>query len=63
MSSTFRPVLTPCIGVCTMGADGLCQGCARTSLEIARWSQMGDDERLHVMEQVLPQRESLRGVS
>jgi uncharacterized protein len=60
MSNTFRPVLTPCVGVCTMSSDGLCEGCSRTSLEIARWSQMNDDERLHVMENVLPARESLR---
>ena len=41
--------------------DGLCDGCHRTNAEIARWSQMNDDERLHLMETVLPERESRRG--
>jgi predicted Fe-S protein YdhL (DUF1289 family) len=58
--STYRAVLSPCIGVCTMAEDGLCHGCHRTGAEIARWSQMGDDERLRLMESVLPERESLR---
>ncbi len=59
MNSAFRAVLSPCIGVCTLGDDGLCDGCLRTSNEIARWSQMNDDERLRLME-VLPGREQVR---
>lgn len=61
MTSTLRAVLTPCIGVCVLDQDGLCDGCHRTSEEIARWSQMSDDERLHVMDAVLPAREARRG--
>jgi len=56
----FRAVLSPCIGVCSLDASGLCEGCHRSVAEIARWSQMGDDERLHLMEVVLPGREALR---
>lgn len=56
----FRAVLSPCIGVCSLDAGGLCEGCHRTTAEIARWSQMGDDERLHLMEVVLPGREAAR---
>ncbi|GAA4863429.1 hypothetical protein GCM10023332_14460 [Luteimonas vadosa] len=58
--SHFRAVLSPCIGVCTLGEDGLCHGCHRTTAEIARWGQMDDDERLTLMEAVLPERESRR---
>ena len=57
---TFRAVLSPCIGVCSLVADGLCEGCHRTTAEIARWGQMGDDERLRIMEDVLPSREASR---
>ena len=57
MNGQFRAVLSPCIGVCSLGDDGLCDGCHRTTAEIARWSQMGDDERLRIMEVVLPSRE------
>ena len=60
MNPTFRAVLSPCVGVCSLDADGLCEGCLRSSDEIARWSQMNDNDRLHIMEAVLPDRESRR---
>lgn len=56
----MRAVLSPCIGVCNVDATGLCEGCLRTLDEIARWSTMGDAQRLHVMDVVLPQREAAR---
>ena len=55
-----RPILSPCTGVCRLDAKGLCEGCHRSSSEIARWPQMNDDQRLHLMEQVLPLREAKR---
>ena len=58
MNSAYRAVLSPCIGVCMLDEAGLCLGCHRSSGEIARWSQMNDDERLRLMESVLPERES-----
>lgn len=60
MSSSTQAVLTPCIGVCDLAADGLCEGCHRNTSEIARWSQMSNQERLQLMECVLPERESRR---
>lgn len=59
--TSFRAVLSPCIGVCRLDVQGLCEGCHRTGQEIARWVHMGDDERLHLMEVVLPEREASRG--
>ena len=56
MNTAFRAVLSPCIGVCTLDDDGLCEGCLRTTSEIARWSQMNDDARLRMMEDTLPRR-------
>jgi uncharacterized protein len=68
--TTLRPVLTPCIGVCTLDPDGFCDGCLRSGDEIAGWLSMDDAQRLHLMESVLPAREarletarSLRGAS
>lgn len=55
--TAYRAVLSPCTGVCTIDTRGLCGGCHRTLDEIARWSVMGDDERLRLMEAVLPERE------
>lgn len=28
---------SPCVNVCRIGTDGLCDGCLRTLDEIARW--------------------------
>lgn len=60
MTTPFRAVLSPCVGICTMGDDGLCDGCLRTIDEIARWGTMGDGERLRLMDDVLPRREASR---
>ena len=60
MQTPFRAVLSPCVGICSLDAEGLCEGCHRTSAEIARWSQMNDDERLQLMDVVLPRREAQR---
>jgi predicted Fe-S protein YdhL (DUF1289 family) len=58
--SAPRAVLSPCVGICSVDAHGNCEGCLRTLDEIARWSTMGDAERLHVMDVVLPRREAAR---
>lgn len=53
-------VLTPCIGVCVLDAEGYCEGCQRTGAEIAAWRTLSDVERLHIMDVVLPERERKR---
>ena len=60
LGPSYKAVLSPCIGICALDAEGLCEGCHRTAGEIARWSQMSDDERLRLMTQVLPEREAHR---
>jgi len=60
MIPTYRAVLSPCVGICALDAHGLCEGCHRSASEISRWQQMNDDQRLHLMEQVLPLREAQR---
>lgn len=59
--TTVRPVLTPCIGVCTLDPAGYCDGCLRTGNEIAGWMSMNDAQRLHMMDVVLPAREARQG--
>lgn len=61
MNPQFVPILSPCIGICRLGPDGLCEGCLRSGDEIARWVSMGEDERRRLMGVVLPQREAVRG--
>jgi hypothetical protein len=51
-------ILTPCIGVCTVGQHGFCEGCFRTLDEIASWARLAEHERLAIMNEVLPARET-----
>ena len=60
MTTPIATMLSPCTGVCTMAPDGLCDGCHRTSAEIGGWTAMSDDQRLHLMDVVLPDREARR---
>jgi uncharacterized protein len=55
-SSPVRPILSPCIGVCRLDADGLCEGCHRSPDEIAHWMSYTDTQRLQLMNEVLPER-------
>lgn len=55
-----KAVLSPCIGVCNLDADGLCEGCHRSAAEIAAWSTLSDEARLGLMLHVLPAREAAR---
>jgi len=60
MTTGFRAVQTPCIGVCTLNPEGLCDGCLRTGEEIAGWLAMDEARREHIMDSVLPAREAER---
>lgn len=53
-------ILTPCIGVCSLDADGYCEGCFRTGDEIGQWSMLSEAERRRLMDEVLPAREAAR---
>lgn len=55
-----RAIPTPCIGICDLGPDGLCDGCFRTGDEIGAWSGMSDEQRSRLMDEVLPEREARR---
>lgn len=43
------PVASPCISVCYLDDDGLCEGCYRTVDEIAEWIQMSNDDKRAVL--------------
>jgi len=61
MSNNFqRAILSPCIGICVLDQQGLCEGCHRSVHEIASWSAYSDDQRAHIMDSILPGRESQR---
>ncbi|MBN8808720.1 MAG: DUF1289 domain-containing protein [Sphingomonas sp.] len=44
-----QAIASPCINVCRIGRDRLCEGCRRTTAEIARWTSMTPAERDAVM--------------
>ncbi len=45
----FKPVRTPCIGVCSTGiGDSVCRGCKRFSHEIIHWNGYSNDQRLSI---------------
>lgn len=55
-----EPVVSPCVGTCRLDASGYCIGCLRNGDEIARWVTMGEDERMRIIERVLPRRAARR---
>ncbi len=53
-------MLSPCIGICRLDAQGLCEGCHRSGEEIAAWAGMSEAQRLRFMDEVLPARAAQR---
>ena len=43
---------SPCIGVCTTTYDEFCKGCGRHYIEVARWNEMTDDEKVAVWQRI-----------
>ena len=39
------PILSPCVGICHLGADGYCEGCLRSIDEIRVWRASSDAEK------------------
>jgi uncharacterized protein len=55
----MTPVISPCIGICRMSADGtLCIGCHRTIDEIAAWSRASQEFKREVWRQLPARRAS-----
>lgn len=42
-------VPSPCIGVCKVSPNQVCQGCGRTLAEIAAWSQLSERAKARVV--------------
>ena len=48
--------VTPCVRLCRLDADGVCEGCLRSGAEIAQWSRLDDPARRRLMETVVATR-------
>jgi len=44
-----RPVNSPCVSVCFLNEEDICEGCFRSGMEISRWGSMSNDERRAVL--------------
>lgn len=42
---------SPCIGVCHLDEEDVCQGCFRTAHEITEWTVFTEEEKLKVIKQ------------
>ncbi len=56
VDASSPPILSPCIGLCELGSEGLCLGCFRTANEIAGWISFSPAQRQYLMDFALPQR-------
>ncbi|MGK0499726.1 MAG: putative Fe-S protein YdhL (DUF1289 family) [Oceanicoccus sp.] len=45
-------VKSPCISICVLSEDNICDGCYRSSQEITDWSAMSEPAKAQVMEVV-----------
>jgi len=45
-------VKSPCVSVCLLDLNGICQGCGRTQEEIAKWWDMTNDEKQQVLDRL-----------
>ncbi|QIG81111.1 DUF1289 domain-containing protein [Stakelama tenebrarum] len=58
---TPQPVESPCVNICRIDRKtGWCEGCARTSDEIARWGGTSDADRRAILD-ALPGRRERQG--
>ena len=46
------PVPSPCVSLCKMRPDGLCEGCLRTVEEIASWGRADDAYKRTVWQEI-----------
>ncbi|MNE43091.1 hypothetical protein D3C76_1742970 [compost metagenome] len=49
MSSSERPVASPCVQICALDEADICTGCQRSAAEITRWGRMDNSERRQVL--------------
>ena len=43
--ATLPGVASPCVGVCRLTDNGVCEGCLRTVDEISAWGSMDEADR------------------
>ncbi len=47
-----KPIASPCVNVCYLNEDDICQGCYRSGEEIVAWMRLDNTERKQVLVKV-----------
>lgn len=50
--STEQPLKSPCVNVCYLDDQGICQGCYRSEDEIRDWMRLDNDGRREILKKV-----------
>lgn len=45
MSTTEKPVPSPCVNICELDNDDLCVACLRTGREISEWGALSNEQK------------------
>lgn len=54
-------IKSPCVNICQVNLEGVCQGCGRTTDEIAKWWSMTNEEKQQVLENIEKRQDELFG--
>jgi predicted Fe-S protein YdhL (DUF1289 family) len=52
-SSPSKPIASPCVSICELDENNICQGCFRDDREIREWSTYSDEQKRSVLKQSL----------
>jgi len=55
-------VRSPCVGVCTLDRQDVCQGCYRSGREITDWYMAGEEEKREILRRAGIRRAAARRV-
>jgi uncharacterized protein len=47
-----KPVISPCVGICSLDENDICIGCYRSGREISDWGVMDNNQRRAVLSSV-----------
>jgi len=53
--------VSPCTGVCSVSANGICLGCGRSLDEIAAWSGATEAQRREIVRRAEARRQAMAG--
>ncbi|WP_010131584.1 DUF1289 domain-containing protein [Microbulbifer agarilyticus] len=43
------PVKSPCVSVCALNSEDICEGCFRSGTEISQWGKMNNAQKREVL--------------